>query len=184
MTRVILHDSRLSGRVETSDGLGTVFHVGPSTSLSVAFHMAINAASSSSDELIIACHGYMTHNYDDMCNERARGGFGLQFCRETLRVGNVSATAVLSGYFSKIWLMACGPAGTIISRTRPFCREFACNTNALVIASDATQYYHSNSTSGGLCMQVLRFGAWEGNVYTFHPDGSVTPYTSGVSPLP
>jgi len=184
MATVILHDQRLLGQVEP--GLGRVIKVDENTLLNDAFHKVKTAAESSDTELVIACHGYTTHSYDEMSNIRARGGFGLQLCRESLRGDNVSSVATLSGYFSKIWLMACAPAGTMVHSSRPFCRDFAGYAEAPVIASDTNQRYRLGLTdhAATVSRQVLRFGQWEGNVYQFNTDGTVVRIGNSVTPLP
>jgi hypothetical protein len=187
METVILHDQRLDGEVEP--GLGTVIKVDGSTSLSTAFKQVMNAAVSSDTELVIACHGYMSHEYDNASNIALRGGYGLQLCKESLVVGNVAKVADLQDYFIRIWLMACGPAGTIVSKNRPFCREFARYADAPVIASDTEQSYYPGDydSVAQICKRTLRFGAWEGNVYQFNPDGTMVTLSDNMtlgSPLP
>jgi len=184
MPTVILHDTRLDGVPEP--GLGRVVTVSASTALASGLRQATAAADRSGTELAIACHGYMTHNYDGMSNLRLRGGQGLQLCKESLRVSNIQAVRILSGHFSKIWLMACGPAGTLVHPSRPFCREFAHYANTTVIASDTAQLYHpgTHDALARISRRVLRFGNWEGNVFQFTPDGNVTAFTSGATPLP
>lgn len=186
MPTVILHDTRLQGKPEI--GLGTVVSVNGSTPLSTGFNRTISAVNQSGTELVIACHGYMTNEFDNMTNTEPRGGLGLQLCLESLLVGNVNRASMLKGYFSKIWLMACGPAGTLIHTSRPFCRELAFYTETPVIASDTAQRYHPGdyNAATNVCREVLRFGNWEGNVYLFTPDGNVTEFTSisCETPLP
>lgn len=184
MATIILHDQRLSGEVEA--GLGRVIRVNGNTPLAQAFHDVKSAAVSSDTELVIACHGYMSHSYNRMSNVEARGGQGLQLCRESLMVDNVSLVSTLKGYFKRIWLMACGPAGTIVHSSRPFCRDFAGFSETPVIASDTAQRYYPgiHDAANQICRKVLRFGKWEGNVFEFLPDGSVTRFTTGETPLP
>ena len=186
MATVILHDQRLDGQVEPD--LGTVIKVDGSTSLALAFKQVKNAATSSDTELVIACHGYMTHEYNLASNIRPIGGFGLQLCKESLLVANVATVVTLQGYFMRIWLMACGPAGTIVSKNRPFCREFARYADAPVIASDTEQLYYPGirDSVALICKRTLRFGQWEGNVYQFNPDGTVVTLQDMTlgSPLP
>ena len=186
MARIIIHDTRLMGRVEA--GLGHVITVDATTPITQAFRSAINAATTSSDELVIACHGYMSHSYNQASNQDLKGGQGLQLCRESLMMRNLPSASILHSCFSKIWLMACGPAGTILHGSRPFCRELAYHTNTVVIASDKTQYYYA-STSDSVTRTsrlVLRFGSWEGGVYEFYPDGTMQSMvgSSYDSPLP
>ncbi len=184
MSTVILHDQRLDGEVEA--GRGTVIRVDGSTPLTRAFAQVQAAVNTSPSELVIACHGFMTHEYDNATNIDLRGGQGLQLCRETLQVSNVSRVEVLKDLFSRVWLMACGPAGTLVHGSRPFCREFAHYVNAVVIASDTAQIYYpgEHDNAAQVSRRVLRFGQWEGNVYEFRPDGTVHPFTRGTSPLP
>jgi hypothetical protein len=110
MPRIILHDQRLDGEVEP--GLGKVLTVDGSTPLRQAFRDISDATISNPTELVIACHGFMTHDYNNACNVDLRGGLGLQLCQETLQVSNVRIVAELQDLYSRIWLMACGPAGT------------------------------------------------------------------------
>jgi hypothetical protein len=184
MATVILHDTRLHGIPESE--LGTVVTVNATTPLADGLNSATRASVQSGTELAIACHGYMTHSYDNASNTELRGGQGLQLCRESLLVDNVNAASALSGYFSRIWLMACGPAGTLVHTSRPFCRELAHYANTPVIASDTAQRYHPGTydEAARISRQVLRFGNWEGNVYLFTPDGNVTEFTSGETPMP
>jgi hypothetical protein len=82
--------------------------------------------------------------------------------------------------------MACGPAGTLVHSSRPFCREFAAYSNAVVIASDTAQLYYPgiHDNAAQVSRRVLRFGAWEGNVFLFFPNGDVRPFNRSESPLP
>lgn len=184
MAIVLLHDTRLHGVPE--EGIGTVVTVDASVPLADGLNRACAAAMASDDELAIACHGYMGHAYRDSSNVEKAGGQGLELCQESMVISNISHAAILSGYFSRIWLMACGPAGTAVDDTRPFCREFALHANTSLIASDTAQIYHPGTydTAQRVSRQVLRFGNWEGNVYEFLPTGEVRPFTSGETPMP
>jgi hypothetical protein len=184
MATVILHDQRLDGAVEP--GLGRVIQCDGATPLAQAFRDVEAAVVSSPSELVIACHGFMTHYYDNASNIDLRGGEGLQLCRETLQVSNVHRVDALKDLFSRIWLMACGPAGTLVHSSRPFCREFAHYANCVVIASDTAQLYHAghHDNAAQVSRRVLRFGAWEGNVYQFFPDGTVERFDRSETPLP
>jgi hypothetical protein len=181
---IILHDTRLIGRV--TPGLGTVIEVNGSTPLADAFRRVVAAVNSSPSELVIACHGYMGHEYGGQCHMDLGGGMGLQLCRESLVIANVSRTSDLAGVFSRIWLMACGPAGTAVHDSRPFCREMAHYTSTIIIASEREQLYHPGEydSARGECRSALRFGAWEGRVFEFHPDGTVHEFNRSETPLP
>jgi len=75
-----------------------------------------------------------------------RGGEGLQLCRESLLLRKISQVSVLKNLFARIRLMACGPAGTLVHNSRPFCREFAHHTNTIVIASEREQSYYPRAS--------------------------------------
>lgn len=184
MASVILHDQRLDGEVEA--GGRRVIRVDGTTPLDQAFRDVKAAVVSSPTELVIACHGYMTHDYGEATNIDLAGGQGLELCRETLQVSNVNRVDALKDVFTRIWLMACGPGGTLVHPSRPFCREFAHWANAVVIASDTAQLYHAGThdNAGQVSRRVLRFGAWEGNVFQFFPNGDVRPFNRSESPLP
>jgi hypothetical protein len=184
MGLVILHDERLVGEVEP--GTGRVVRVNAATPLADAFRDVKAAVIGSPSELAIACHGFMSHAYDRATNIDKRGGEGLQLCRESLTVRNVHLVSALKGLFSRIWLMACGPGGTIVHSSRPFCREFAAYSETLLIASDTSQRYWSGTADSAAQVSrlVLRFGAWEGNVFQFLPNGDVRPFDRTETPLP
>jgi hypothetical protein len=184
MARIILHDTRLNGKVEA--GLGRVIQVDGNTPLSQALSSVAAAATSSPVELVIACHGYMSHEYDRASHAELSGGQGLQLCRESLLLGNVSSVGAWKDLFTRIWLMACGPAGTLVHNSRPFCREFAHYANTIVIASERAQTYHPGTYDSAQLVSrpVLRFGAWEGRVFLFFPDGTVSDFVQSESPLP
>jgi len=184
MTKVILHDTRLIGRVPP--GIGTIIEVNGSTPITDAFRRVAAAVNSSPAELVIACHGYMGHEYGQASHTVAAGGSGLHLCREGLVIGNVSLASSLSGIFQRTWLMACGPAGTAVHDTRPFCRELAHYLDSTVIASEQSQTYRFGETdrSVGESRLTLRFGAWEGRVFSFNPDGTVSDFNQSETPLP
>jgi hypothetical protein len=184
MATVILHDQRLDGAVEA--GGRKVIKVDGRTPLSQAFTDVKAAVVESPAELVIACHGFMTHEYEGASHVDLAGGQGLQLCRETLQVGNVSRVDALKDLFVRIWLMACGPAGTLVHTSRPFCREFAHYANCVVIASDTAQAYFpgSHDNARQVSRRVLQFGTWEGNVFQFFPNGDVKPFNRSQTPLP
>jgi len=183
MQTVILHDLRLDGKVA---GHGQVIEVDGTTPLAHAFRRVLQAANSSPCQLAIACHGFMSHYHNRGSHETLQGGTGLQLCRELLRIRNVGQVSDLRGRFERIWLMACGPAGTIVHDSRPFCREFAAFADTPVVAADRPQLYHpgTHDNSQRVSRRTLRFGDWEGSVYEFRPDGTVHPTTGAGSPLP
>ena len=182
MTSMLVHDTRLAG---TAPHLAPhVYKVNGATPLSQALGWISKYATSQRglDQLLIMCHGLGGGVLDTNTQESdAELGFGLQLCRETLTLANVSATNILKGKANTIVLYACGPA-----RTRPgyersqadgwqFCRELAAFTNARVIASAHTQYY--NTAPRSFFHQILslgpqdeiNFGPWEGSMMMINP---------------
>lgn len=183
MQNIILHDRRLRGEVEP--GHGQVIQVDNTIPIAQAFQTVVRAARSSPLELVIACHGFVTHQYGGQSHEERQGGSGLQLCRENLRLSNIASVSALAGYFQRIWLMACGPGGVAVHASRPFCREFAHHANTPIVASAQVQRYlpgtHDNVAQES--RPVLRFGSWEGSVYEFQTDGTVRQLTSPKVPF-
>lgn len=109
MTSMLVHDTRLDG---TAPHLApNVYKVNGATPLSQALGWISKYASSQGglDQLLIMCHGLGGAVLDTNTRESAvELGFGLQLCRETLTLANVSATNVLKGKVDTIVLYACG----------------------------------------------------------------------------
>ncbi len=184
MQKIILHDTRLDGRVEP--GPYQVIQVDATTSLATGFRSVVQAVRSSPAELVIACHGYTTHQYGQASHQESTGGSGLQLCRELLLLRNLSAASALRDTFRTIWVMACGAGGNAVHDSRPFGREFAHYANSVVVAADRNQIYNPGvyDSSQRESRRALRFGAWEGTVYEFRPDGTVRTLRSPSTPLP
>ncbi len=173
---MIWHDQRLIGNPPGSMAQN-IFSVNNTFELQNAIGWIRTYAQSQGrlDNLFIMCHGFESIVGDDATQvSEQRGGFGLQICRQNINNTNLSAVAPLSGFIARIVIFACATADTANSlRNSPgdgrlFCREFASYTNATIIASDTPQIYHGASATG-----IINFGAWEGNVYQFTPDGNV-----------
>jgi hypothetical protein len=186
---MLVHDTRLEG---TAPAIApNIYRVSEATPLRdavnwIACYARMNGGLT---QLSIMCHGFEDGVYDSQTASCAVDlGFGLCFCREGLTLANVEATIPLSGLVDLIILYACGPA-----RTRPgfagtkadgqqLCKELACCTGAEVVAAVETQYYLKEPRSGIIkrlfgigANDTINFGAWEGDVYRFSPDGTVMP---------
>lgn len=189
---MLVHDTRLAGTAPP--GADNTYTVNERTSLQHALGWISHYARSNGglSRLVIMCHGIQSGVYDtSVCDIDL--GFGLMFCAENLTLGNVVRTAVLSSNVQQIVLYACGP-----TRTRPgfhntggdgrrFCSELSAHTGAVVYASTEIQWYH-RVPPAGLIRRLLKigpqnyidFGAWEGAVLRFTPDGQVAVVARGA----
>ena len=124
------------------------------------------------DELIVMCHGYHTGVTFD----------GLQLSENDITLANMVLTAEWNPHIAKIILFACGAANPGIKGParsgQVFCRTLAQITGATVFASDENQRYRGwNVLREFLDWEgTISFGAWEGQVYRFLPNGTVSPY--------
>lgn len=186
MSTVILHDTRLDGRVQS--GSARYGRVDESISLNIVYKKLRNLSITSPAELVIACHGFTTHEYpgQGMSKLKATGGQGLLLCKENLTLDNISTVSQIKGLYSRIWIMACAPAGVAVHDSRPFCRKFAHYADTPVIASDSVQWYHDGTYDPAkqISRRALKFGQWEGEVYRFLPTGEVERFRQSQTPLP
>jgi len=170
---VALRDRRLAGGVPARPKLAIV-NTDKTTSLTHAFRaISANAGRGRIDSLFILCHGYAGYN------KRARisvdaGGMGLQLGTEEVRHENVAMWTAVRDKVTNIVIYACGAADTqpgnrgTSADGRYLMGALALHTNATVYAADLIQWY---DTYKGLENGAYEFGAWEGNLLRFKPDG-------------
>jgi hypothetical protein len=110
------------------------------------------------------CHGYHSGLTFD----------GLQLGAQNLTIRNLVNTTMWNPHLRTILIYACGagnPGFFGPARSgRQFCRDLAGYSGADVYASDRNQLYHGASTT-----ETINFGRWEGQVYRFSADGTITP---------
>lgn len=186
---MLVHDTRLSGTAPST--APNIYRVDGSVRVVdalawIAMYAKMNKGLS---QLSIMCHGYEGGVHDSRAGVSTMDlGFGLQFCRDGLRLSNVEHTRCLNGLVATIILYACGPANTRPGLEggrgdgRAFCRELACYTGAEVLAAVENQYYLKEPRSGIIkrlfrigANDTISFGDWEGQLYRFSPDGRVMP---------
>ncbi|RDB03429.1 hypothetical protein [Runella aurantiaca] len=186
---MILHDTRLGGSAPS--GLAdNIFKVNEKNDTAHIFQWIATYARSQGglDNLFIMCHGG-TKEKSEMVDggasaqSRVLKERGLQIGAQNLLHSNLNVTAVLNGLVAKITVFACNIAETdkgsklTADDGKLFCKYLAVYTGAEVIASSETQKYHKvgllalfSDTAG-----TIDFGAWEGPVFSFLPDGKLTP---------
>lgn len=183
MATVLVHDLRLLGDTPTSSADVSI-EVDQNSPINGLISNIANSTGTSIERLLIMCHGYEsdTAGSGNACTPMTLG-FGLQLAMESLTLGNVGVTAPLYNCIADIILYACGPANTAAFNKgtygdgQQFCKELAAYTNANVYASDVNQSYNNlkYDPSKLVCETIpIDFGQWEGHVYRFSPDGSVT----------
>ncbi|MEZ5308274.1 MAG: hypothetical protein R2684_14105 [Pyrinomonadaceae bacterium] len=175
MAYLALRDKRLEGGVPARLGLHIVNTDG-SHSLSSAFR-SIRAASSASrgiNTMFILCHGYAGSSAVRQ-QSGDFGGMGLELGREGVFHRNVSMWEDIKGSVSNIVVYSCGAADTqdgaqgTTADGQYLMGALAIHTNATVYAADRIQWY---STYNNLKNGRYDFGAWEGTLYCFLPDGT------------
>ena len=175
---MLLHDARLEGRAPSI--AENTYEVDKDTDLHHALRWIAWYANSRAGlrHLWVMCHGFYGNELQgklQMSSPDETLGFGLQLCKQGLDRSNVDQTYVLKGHVSEITLYACGPANTrrglegTFADGRMFCSELAYCSGATVIAASQTQLYDTSFFGN-----VIDFGTWEGPVFRFSPDGSVS----------
>ena len=178
----IFHDVRLNGIPPAADFNLTVSSSDRlAGSLTRIRQYALNQAGPITMDIM--CHGFETHS--DTVGQRSVadgiGGGGLQLTGDNLKLNNVSAASELNGVVEKIVVYACsaaetapGYSGSNRDGQRLF-SELAGHTGAVVYAADATQWYWNTAINlGNASSSVIDFRRFEGNVYQFDPDGTIT----------
>lgn len=181
MPTMLVHDRRLEGSTPVSMA-DFSFEVDASCSITGLMQSINTSANATISRLMIMCHGYESTDTGSASIPMSLG-FGLQLCIEDLTLANVAIISTICNEVENIILYACGPANTqpfakgTYGDGRQFCMEMAAFTNANVYASDVTQYYNNMNYDATrlVCETIpIDFGQWEGNVYRFSPDGTVT----------
>jgi hypothetical protein len=156
---MLIHDQRLHGRSPAIadnqyevDGTVPISHI-------VDWTQTVARGSGFIKKLVIMAHG---------------SGYGIQLGREWLTLKTVDRFSALKGLVKSVILYSCSAA-----RTEPYRRmtegdgallisRLAVRMNCYVVASSSTQWY----TPGTSQQQPIDFGAWEGDVYLFGPNGN------------
>jgi hypothetical protein len=170
-----LRDRRLEGGVPAREQL-YIINTDAGTPLSRAFS-EINATArwhGNFHTMFIFCHGYAGQSPGAQMSIDA-GGMGLELGAEDVLHSNVARWRAIKGRAQNIVIYACAAASTLSENVgttadgRYLMGALALNTGAHVYAGDLIQWYtkHANLSNGR-----FEFGAWEGQLLHFPPDGS------------
>ncbi|HEY7393676.1 MAG TPA: hypothetical protein VH559_02465 [Gemmatimonadaceae bacterium] len=168
---VVLRDRRLGGGVPSRRGL-VIVNTDAGQALGNAF-MQIKAVGKV-NTLFILCHGYAGSNERAQVSMDA-GGMGLQLGREGVFISNVCLWSALKNRVASIVIYSCAAADTqpgnegTSADGRYLMGALALHTNAFVYAADKIQWY---GTYKNLSNGRFDWGAWEGQLWQFPPDGS------------
>jgi hypothetical protein len=182
---IVLHDRRLEGGAPIGPGI-TTLPLDAKTSLFSAFGIISSLARLDGvQRLYVLCHGYAgANNRAEVCGDF--GGMGLQLGRENMLHSNVARWTALRGALSSIVIYACGAADTESNNVgtdadgRYLMGALAIHTEATVYAADRIQWY---TRKGGTLTGTIDFGAWEGTLWKFKPDGSSSPAPGNRVPV-
>jgi hypothetical protein len=171
---VALRDRRLEGGVPARPGL-LIVNTNVGHSLNSAF-AEIKAASrwGRFHTLFIFCHGYAGYNERAQMSMDA-GGMGLKLGSEDVSVSNVCMWSAIKDKVSNIVVYACAAADTQPGNEYTnadghyLMGALAIHTKAVVYAADRIQWYN---TYKSLACGRFDWGAWEGQLWQFPPNGS------------
>ncbi len=124
------------------------------------------------------------------------GGYGVFIGNRALSLKTMYLVSEWRNLFEYIVLLSCGIAYTHpmnegkIGDGQLFCKRMASSTDAKVIASDRIQTYMTNEMSSQIFgweyskteATGIDFGKWEGQVYVFEPNGSMSKYKKSSFP--
>ncbi len=171
-----LRDRRLEGGVPARARL-SIYNTNATTPLAGAFASINGVARASGGKihsLFVLCHGYAGENTRGMMSMDA-GGMGLELGREGVSHSNVALWAAIGNTVDNIVVYSCAAGDTQPGNEgtdadgRYLMGALAIHTNATVYAADKIQWY---STHNNLANGRYDFGAWEGILLRFPPNGN------------
>lgn len=169
-----LRDKRLEGGVPARANL-SIFNTTESTPLANAFASIRGVASGGKiHSVFVLCHGYAGSN-DNAGVSMDAGGMGLELGREGVFHTNVAMWSAIANKVDNIVVYSCAAGDTqpgnegTTADGRYLMGALAIHTNANVYAADRIQWYgtHNNLSNGR-----YDFGAWEGTLFKFPPNGN------------
>jgi hypothetical protein len=180
MYSVLLHDERLDGNTPDWDDT-TCFTVEAADPIErvLGWVNACYQQGGAIEDLSIMCHGFTS-------SVNGKGGHGLQLSKDGVYLTNVNKWTAIQGKVKWIVVFACNAAEvdlTVAAGTsgdgRALCRKLASTTGATVLAAVRTQVYFVNkmkfrSIKPWKWRREIDFDDFEGPVYSFRPDGTVT----------
>jgi hypothetical protein len=172
---IALRDRRLMGGVPARPHL-SIINTDASTPLATVFHKinAVARAAGGVQTMFVLCHGYAGSN-DARRVSMDAGGMGLELAKEDVLHSNVALWQAIRGRVFNLVVYACAAADTQPGNEgtdadgRYLMGALAIHTNATVYAADRIQWYgtYNNAANGR-----YDFGAWEGQLWRFPPDGT------------
>src|SRR5690606_29491223 len=181
-----LRDRRVEGAVPSRSNL-SIYNTSDSTPLANAFASINGVARGSGGKIhsmFVICHGYAGENTRAQVSMDA-GGMGLELGREGVFHTNVAMWAAIANSVENIVFYSCAAGDTQPGNEgteadgRYLMGAVAIHTNANVFAADKIQWYHKfNDLANGR----YEFGAWEGNLLHFPPNGN-TPRIVANAPV-
>jgi hypothetical protein len=156
---MLIHDKRLLGQSPAiADNQWDVDASVPINHI-VSWTQTVAKGSGGIKKLVIMAHG---------------NAHGIQLGAEWLTLRTVDQFSALRGLVKSVILYACSAAKTMPNKRMTsgdgalLMARLAVRMNAYVVASSDTQWY----TPGTSYKQPIKFGAWEGDVYLFYPNGN------------
>ena len=172
MYEVMLCDERI-GTTPQWDGMSG-FTVSPDDPIEriLSWVAACYRSNGQMEELGVQGHGYVQMYADGI----GYGGHGVQFGKDDIYLRNVSKWRAIRGMAKWIIVYACNaadvdPLAAGQGDGRQLCRQLAVESGTPVLAAVRSQTYHRSMNP--FHWREVKFGNWEGPVYSFLPNGMI-----------
>lgn len=187
--KILAHDRRLEGRARTGRDVRAI-EVDERTTLGY-FTNRFSTLYEANGRAVIEKLKIMAHGFVSDASGTERGGYGMQFCRETIILDTVEHLRPLRGKVDKITLCSCSVAdtspdlmtadGILSGQGQELCSRIARITHTELVASTVPQLYNIESVIAGFTIEhPIEFGEWEGPVLHFDREGNLTRTTMRV----
>lgn len=174
MYEVMLHDERINGNTPNWDGMsGFKVSVDDPIERILSWVLACYGSHGVMEELGITAHGYAQEYAPGI----HFGGYGVQFGKDGIYLSNVHKWQAIRGMAKRIIVYSCNvaqvdPFSSGKADGRQLCRQLAIESATSVMAGIRTQYY--DRSRNPFHWNEVKQGNWDGPVYLFLPNGTVT----------
>jgi hypothetical protein len=177
MYEVMLHDERIEGNTPNWDGMSG-FSVSKDDSIEriLGWVRACHATHGQMEELGILGHGIWAIHGPGL----VFGGHGVEFGKENIVLSNLNKWRAIRGMAKRIIVHACNtaevdPLAAPRGDGRQLCRQLAKESDTPVLAAVRSQEYKKSFNPRH--WREIKMGNWEGPVFLFLPNGTVTNVT-------
>lgn len=177
MYEVMLKDDRINGNTPNWDGMsGFSVSVNDPIERILSWVRVCYGSHGQMEELGILAHGYVQVYAPGI----EFGGHGIQFGKDDIYLSNVAKWRTIRGMAKRIIVYSCNtaqvdPFAAGQADGKKLCLQLAIESATPVMAAVRTQ--HTNRSSNPLHWNEVKTGNWDGPVFLFLPNGTVTNVT-------